>query len=69
MAEIGGSCHRRIQDFVRGGQGPLDPRGGQGPLCPPGSGPDYLGEQFCVGRGGGPRCGFVVLSFETVRKL
>ena len=33
--------HRRIQDFVRGGG--------------PGSAPDYLGEQFFVGRGGGAR--------------
>ena len=51
------SVHRRIQDFVRGGgQGPLGPRGGgggQGPLGPPGSAPDYLGEQYFVGRGGG----------------
>ena len=37
--------HRRIQDFVRGG--------GQGPLGPPGSAPDYLGEQFLWGGGGG----------------
>ena len=35
-------------------EGPLGPRGGggQGPLGPPGSAPDYLGEQFFVGRGG-----------------
>ena len=35
--------HRRIQDFVRGGQCPLGP---------PESAPDYLGEQFFVGGGG-----------------
>ena len=38
--------HRRIQDFVRGG-------GGKALLPPPpGSAPDYLGEQYFVGRGG-----------------
>ena len=48
-------CHRRIQDFVRGGQCPLGPRGGGGKalLADPESAPDYLGEQFFVGRGGG----------------
>ena len=41
-------------DLLRGGGGPGGgPGGGQGPLGPPGSAPDYLGEQFFVGRGGG----------------
>ena len=35
--------HRRIQDFVRGAKALL---------APPGSAPDYLGEQYFVGRGG-----------------
>ena len=42
--------------FERGGL--LAPGGGGGKalLVPPGSAPDYLGEQFFVGRGGRPPC-------------
>ena len=39
--------------FCKGGPRPSwPPGGGQGPRGPPGSAPDYLGEQFFVGRGG-----------------
>ena len=45
------TCHRRIQDFVRGGPRPSWPPGGGGPR-PSWPAPHYLGEQYFVGRGG-----------------
>ena len=47
--------HRRIQDFVRGGQGPLGPRGGggQGPLPPPWIRAWLFGGAIICGEGGG----------------
>ena len=45
--------HRRIQDFVRGGQGPLGPRGAKALLVPLDPRLTIWGSNFFCGGGGG----------------